>query len=168
MRVNPDKIQDWTNASYNTLEASSTSHVDNIMSWFVRIEQEAERKLLSLAEREAGNVKVKFIIAALLRSDLAARSAFYREMFMIGVFSQNNILALEDLNPIENGDIHYVQGAMIPIDIYQQWVDGEREGVSGGNQNNIATPPDNNNGNGNASAIGKAVANALQESLKDE
>ena len=163
-RMNPDKIMDWENANYNTLEASSTSHVDNIMSWVVRFEQESDRKLQTEAEYDAGNIETKFVIAALLRSDLQSRSAFYRELFNIGVFSQNEIRALEDLSPIENGDLHYVQGAMIPTDIYQEWVDGEREGLTGGgtNQNNTAA---DGNGNGKID-VDALIRDALLNAIK--
>jgi HK97 family phage portal protein len=167
MRVNPDKLMDWENASGGNQEQSATSHIDNIMSWFVRWEQEAERKLFTPEEQAADNLEVKFRIAALLRADVAARAAFYREMFGIGAFSQNDILRLEDLNPIPDGDNHFVQGAMIPLQIYQEWIDGERDGLQGSNTNQNNIPMDNNNGNGNASAA-KVVQAAIMESHEHE
>jgi hypothetical protein len=52
-----------------------------------------------------------------MRGDSAARAVFYKEQHNIGAMTINEIRALEDLNPIEGGDRHYIQGNnMVPID----------------------------------------------------
>ena len=43
----------------------------------------------------------------LLHADSAARAAFYKEMWYLGVFSTNDIRALEELPPVEGGDVRY-------------------------------------------------------------
>src|ERR1019366_4128581 len=49
----------------------------------------------------------KFSAGALLRGDSAARSAFYMTMISLGVFSQNDVRIMEDLNPIKDGDNYW-------------------------------------------------------------
>ena len=41
------------------------------------------------------------------RADSAARAAFYKEMWYLGVFSTNDIRALEELPPVEGGNVRY-------------------------------------------------------------
>ncbi len=49
----------------------------------------------------------KFNLAALMRGDHAARSAYYHNGIMDGYLSVNEVRELEDLPPIEDGDKHY-------------------------------------------------------------
>jgi HK97 family phage portal protein len=79
-------------------------------------EQECNYKLFT--EREAGVYSVKFNEKAILRTDTKTQTEHFREMFKIGVYSQNMILDYLDENPIEGGDKHYVEGNnMVPIDM---------------------------------------------------
>lgn len=114
--VTPHKIFDLSKATFSNIEQQNIEFVqDCLMPWCVRFEQEADRKLFR--ENEKVNHYTKFSLNGLMRGDSAARAVFYKEMFGIGVFSQNMILDLEDMNPIEGGDKHYVQGNnMVPID----------------------------------------------------
>jgi len=53
----------------------------------------------------------------LLRGDAASRAQYYTPLFNIGVFSQNEIRALEDMNSIgPEGDKHFVQVNVTPVD----------------------------------------------------
>lgn len=49
----------------------------------------------------------KFSMGALLRGDNASRAAFYKTMVSLGVFSQNDVRIMEDLNPIPDGDNYW-------------------------------------------------------------
>ncbi len=49
----------------------------------------------------------KFNLAALMRGDHAARSAYYHNGIMDGYLSINEVRELEDMPPIEDGDGHY-------------------------------------------------------------
>lgn len=81
--------------------------MQTVAPWVQATEQELTWKLFTEAERERG-LKVKFNMNALLRGDMAARSAFYKSMFELGM-TINQILALEDLNGIgADGDINFV------------------------------------------------------------
>ena len=57
----------------------------------------------------------KFNLNALMRGDMAARAAFYRELSNVGAISPNWVLAKEDENPFVGGDSHYVNTAYAPI-----------------------------------------------------
>ncbi len=50
----------------------------------------------------------EFDVRGALRADAAGRSAFYTSMAQLGVFSVNEIRGLENLNPVEGGDIRVV------------------------------------------------------------
>lgn len=52
-------------------------------------------------------VYAKYTLEGLLRGDTAARAAFYKAMWDIGVLSTNDILALEERAPVEGGDVRY-------------------------------------------------------------
>lgn len=114
--VPPHKIADLTHATFSNIEHLNIEFSqDGVLPWAIRIEQEANRKLFRDAEK--GKLYTKFNLNALLRADSAARATFYKEMFGIGVFSQNDIRELEEQNPIAGGERYYVQGNnMVPID----------------------------------------------------
>lgn len=79
-----------------------------------RIESAAARRLLSSAERLAG-VQVEFALEGLLRGDSKARSEFYRTMVMIGAMTINEVRALENLPPVDGGDVSRVQMQNVPL-----------------------------------------------------
>lgn len=111
-RMGLHKIQDLTNAHYNNLEHQNLEHViDTMQPWHIAWEQEIWVKLL------AGTpYYVKHDTRALLRGDHAARAEYYRAMTQIGAYSINDVRELEDLNPIEGGDLHYLQIQYAPIE----------------------------------------------------
>lgn len=57
----------------------------------------------------------KFKVEGLLRGDSAARADFYERMWRIGVYTINMILALEDLDPIDGGDVRFVPMNFTPL-----------------------------------------------------
>ncbi len=86
-----------------------------IAPWVDAWEQEMNWKLFTQKEREQG-LFVKHNLNALLRGDMAARSAFYTAMFGLGM-SVNKILALEDMDGIGTaGDASFVSNNVQPID----------------------------------------------------
>ena len=72
--------------------------------WLVRIEKEVNRKLIPAQERR--RYYAEFLVDGLLRGDLAARKDYYATARQWGWMSANDILELENQNPIENGDIY--------------------------------------------------------------
>lgn len=72
--------------------------------WLVRIEKEINRKLIPADER--GRYYAEFLVDGLLRGDLAARKDYYATARQWGWMSANDILELENQNPIPNGDVY--------------------------------------------------------------
>ena len=75
--------------------------VFSMMPWLVRFEQEANRTLLTPAER--GRFFVKHNVAGLLRGDLKSRYMAYAVGRQWGWLSADDIRELEDMNPLPNG-----------------------------------------------------------------
>jgi HK97 family phage portal protein len=49
----------------------------------------------------------KFSVGALLRGDSASRASFYQVMIQNGVFSQNDVRIMEDMNPVPDGNNYW-------------------------------------------------------------
>lgn len=107
-RVPPHKIGDLSRATFSNIEQQSIEFVqDTVLPWTVRFETECNRKLFAPTET---NYFVKANLRGLLRGDMAAQAQFYQAMWAMGVFSPNDILRLEDMDPIgPDGDKRLVQ-----------------------------------------------------------
>lgn len=68
---------------------------------YTRVEQRLTQMLRPTA------VYARYSVEGLLRGDSTARAAWYGSMWGIGVFSTNDIRRLEDLAPVEGGDVRY-------------------------------------------------------------
>jgi HK97 family phage portal protein len=82
--------------------------------WLARIEQAIAKDLLQPNERE--EYYAEFAIEGLLRGDSAARQAFYSSALQNGWLSRNDVRKLENLPPIDGGDIYTVQSALVPLE----------------------------------------------------
>lgn len=108
-RVPPHKIGDLERSTNNNIEQQSIDYVQNTLQpWLVNIEQEYRLKLLTAREVDA--CYFRHNIGALMRADATARGTYYRTMTDIGVYSINDVLALEEMNGIgREGDARFVQ-----------------------------------------------------------
>lgn len=88
-----------------------------------RIEQALEKQLLTARDRSQG-ITIEFNLEGLLRADSKARADFYARMSGIGAMTINEIRALENLPPVEGGDVPRMQMQNVPIT--------EAEGLNGG------------------------------------
>jgi len=79
-----------------------------------RIEQALEKQLLTPADRAAG-VRIEFALEGLLRGDSGARSAFYASALQNGWMTINEARALENLPPVDGGEIPRMQMQNVPI-----------------------------------------------------
>ena len=79
-----------------------------------RIEQALSKQLLSPADRQAGIV-IEFNLEGLLRGDSGARASFYQQMLSNGVMTINEVRALENLAPVEGGEVPRMQMQNVPI-----------------------------------------------------
>ncbi len=79
-----------------------------------RIEQALEKQLLTPADRVNG-ITIEFSLEGLLRGDSQGRATFYKEMTGIGAMTINEVRALENLPPVEGGNVPRMQMQNVPI-----------------------------------------------------
>ncbi len=128
-QFNITEIARWYKLAVHLLREMSKSSFDNItseslhfvltslMPWLVKFEAECDRQLLTESDQDAGYY-FKFILQGMLRGDMTARADFYEKMSGMGVFTVNNMLELEDLNPIgPEGDIRVVSQNVKSLDV---------------------------------------------------
>lgn len=106
-----NKASSWA-SSMESINMGFLTYAVNPM--LVRYEQTITRKLLKPAERSL--YRPKFSVEGLLRADSAARAAFYNQMLQNGVMSRNEVRRLENLPPVDGGDVLTVQVNMTTLD----------------------------------------------------
>ena len=79
-----------------------------------RIEQALMKQLLTPADKAAG-VIIEFNQEGLLRGDTAGRARFYQQMTAIGAMTINEVRELENLPPVEGGNVPRMQMQNVPI-----------------------------------------------------
>lgn len=109
LRVPAHMVNELENATFSNIEHQGIEYLNySLKTWLVKLEQEYRIKLLTTSQRV--DHQYKFNTNALLRTDVEKRSAYYETMLRTGVFSINDVRALEDLNPIEGGgDTHFIE-----------------------------------------------------------
>lgn len=106
---------------YNSFEQFSNEFVKfTIVPWIKRIEQELDRKLLTMDEQRQG-LFTKFNIKGLLRGDVKSQTEFYDKMLQHGVFTKNDVRRLEDMNSAEDGDRSFIDLNKIPEDLIDDY-----------------------------------------------
>jgi len=109
------KILDLSRSTNNNIEQQSIEAVvDCLTPYLVQIEQEIYKDLLLPSDRR--RYFAKFNLSGLLRGDTATRQSFYVAMIQNGAFSPNDVLELEDMNTFDGGDIHVMNGNVVPVD----------------------------------------------------
>lgn len=112
----PHKLKDLTRSSFSNIESEQISFVqDSILPWLITLEGEYNTQLLTEDQLFNQKLYFKHNVEGLLRADVAGRGNFYRAMFNIGGMSINEIRSKEDMDPIENGDEHFVPLNMVPL-----------------------------------------------------
>lgn len=112
-RIPPHMIGDLTKATFSNIEHQAIEFVvHTIRPWLVRWEQALTRKLLDGSE-----FFIEFSIEGMLRGDAKARGEYYRLMREIGGYSVNDVLALENKNPIgPEGDLRHVSANWVVLE----------------------------------------------------
>lgn len=107
-RVPPHKVAELARSTYSNIESQNIDFVtDTLLPWVRRLESEANIKLFGRVQQ--GTVYSRINLNGLLRGDAPARASFYTQMIDRGVFSINDVLELEDRNPIgPDGDKRFV------------------------------------------------------------
>jgi HK97 family phage portal protein len=116
---------------HTTKQSSWSSSVEGMNMQFltntlrpqlINIEQEISRCLLNGDE----DYFAEFSVEGLLRADSAGRSAYYTTALQNGWMSRNDVRRLENLPPIDGGDIYTVQLNLTPLEMLG------KDGDSGG------------------------------------
>ncbi|MEM6560031.1 MAG: phage portal protein [Planctomycetota bacterium] len=102
-RVPLHMLGDLEKASYASIEQQAMDFYSGaVQPWIVKIEQEANRKLL--LERERPLIETKFNMDAMLRASTQERYAAYSTGRQGGWLSVNDIRRKENLPPVPGGD----------------------------------------------------------------
>lgn len=112
--IQSHKIGDSSRASYNSLEQSNQEHLDDDLDpWLQVWEDELEDKCLEEDEAADESLMIEFNRKALVRVNLAARTARHQFERQNGISTANDILRQENQRPIgEVGDTYMVPANM--------------------------------------------------------
>lgn len=105
-----EKSTSWGSGLEQQLIAFLTFSLKPYLS---RIEQAISRSLIAPEQRTI--LKPEFKVEGLLRTDSAARSAFYALMVQNGIMTVNEVRRLENLPPIDGGDVARAQSQNVPL-----------------------------------------------------
>lgn len=113
-RMPPHKVADLAKATFSNIEHQSIEYVtDCLLGWMIRAEQEYQRKCC----RGRPNMFVKHNVNTLLRGDAKTRFESYAIGRQWGWLTVNNILRLEDMDPIgPEGDVYLSPLNMLAAD----------------------------------------------------
>jgi phage portal protein BeeE len=80
-------------------------------------------------------MSVEFNVEAILRGDFLARMEGMSKAVASGLRTPNEARALDNLPPVEGGDVAYIQGAMMPLKNQQnaELVSKQDKNATGGN-----------------------------------
>lgn len=113
--VQSHKLGDPTRTSYNSLEQSNQEHLDDDLDpWLQTWEDECGDKLLAESEKESDSHYVEFNRSSLIRMDAAAKAASYSSGRQWSYLSANDIRKMENMPPIEGGDVYLAPANMVP------------------------------------------------------
>lgn len=128
-RVPPHMLAELERATFSNIEHQAIEFVvHTLRPWLVRWEQSMRRRLLTEAERAQGYF-VEFAVDGLLRGDAKSRNESYQIGRNGGWLSVNDIRSLENLNPIENGDIYLQPLNMVPAGQTEEPVESGQRAV---------------------------------------
>ncbi len=114
-RVPPHMVGDLERATFSNIEHMGLEFVTySLTPWLVRWEQAISRDLLTESQRQT--LFVEHLVAGLLRGDIQSRYAAYNIGRQNGWLSADDIRALENMNPLPDGqgEIYLVPLNMIP------------------------------------------------------
>lgn len=106
--------------AYSSNEQQAIEYVTRTLHPIVtQYEEEMTWKLLLQSQVDAG-LEIRINLLAELRGDTASRAAWYKNMRDMGVFSVNEIRALEDIPDVAGGDTHYASLNYVPLENFQE------------------------------------------------
>ena len=110
------KLQSGATGSSNLEQLNIEYVTDCLMPWFVKMEQEIERKLFRFDEMDL--LDARFEVAQLMRGDMTSTSNYLKTLYYAGMINRNDGRKYLDLNtiPEEYGNTYYSPANMIPAD----------------------------------------------------
>lgn len=116
-RMPLSKVQSGATGSSNLEQLNIEYVTDCLMPWFVKLEQEIERKLMS--EKEMDMLEAKFNVSMLMRGDMTATSNYLKTLKYAGFISSNDGRRFLDMNTINEDYANkiYSPANMIPSDM---------------------------------------------------
>jgi len=131
--IPPHKLRDLERATFSNITEQQIEAVqDCILPWTIRLEQEANMKLLS-ARSPSAYTKMK--LSGLLRGDTKTRFEAYKTGLLNGWMSPDEIRELEDMNPLPGGQgkIYLVPGNEVPLDRAGEQMVSDQPALPAGN-----------------------------------
>lgn len=106
-----DKASSWASSS-ESLNLWFLQY--GLRPWLKRVEQAIWDQLLTPVEQT--KYYAEFSVEGLLRADTAARTSFYSTALQNGWMSRNEVRILENLPPVNGGEIYTAQSNLLPLD----------------------------------------------------
>lgn len=126
----PHKLKDLGRATWSNIESENLSFVtDSLRPYLVKWEKEINRKLLSPAEKTS--YYTEHLLDALLRGDTTTRTQSLQTQFINGAINLNEWRQLENRNPVEGGEDHYVPANLVKLDTAQPAAPGAAPATPG-------------------------------------
>lgn len=112
-RMPPHMVAELTRSTNNNIEQQAIEFVRyTIMPWARRWEEAISRDLIV----DDPTLAFKFDVSELLQGDAAARATYFNQAIMSGWMTPNQVRAKEGLDPYDDGDAYFMQGAMVTVD----------------------------------------------------
>jgi HK97 family phage portal protein len=112
-RVPPHMIGDLERATFSNIEQQSIEFKTyTIEPWLVRWQQAINTRLMIEGERDT--FFAEFLTDALLRGDTASRYQAHAIGRQNGWLSANDIREIENMNPVDGGDVYLIPLNMVP------------------------------------------------------
>ena len=130
-RMPPSKVQTGSTGSSNLEQLNIEYVTDCLMPWFVKWEQEIERKLFRFDEMD--KLDAKFDTAMLMRGDSKSTAEYLQSLKLSGFISTNDGRRFIGLNTIDEqyANKTYTPANMIPSDMEEEfWMAKDQSQVS--------------------------------------
>lgn len=109
----PVFLQDLTRATFTNSEQQDLHLVKHLIGqWAQAFEGEVNLKVFG---RGSTNRYIEHNLDGLLRGDFATRMTGYATSIQNGIRTPNEVRALENLPPLDDGDQLFIQGATVPL-----------------------------------------------------
>ena len=114
-RMPPHKIGDLERSTNNNIEQQSLDYVgDTLMP--ILLAQEQEYRLKLLLPSEVLSRYFRHNVTAQLRADATARANYYQKMVQAGIYSIDEVRAMEEQNQVPGGDRRFINSNLMPLD----------------------------------------------------